>query len=245
MLECVQGGLSQGYSTGFPWLIRDQYSVVFIISLPMSKENDKHHDIQITAIETPYSPKSLLSNTPVLWMSYPSYQTSFIFGYLVVKRRSRHYKCHLKTLGRKHLTPDLVVFEKKISSVRTQGLCVHEQEPQKTRILIRNHRKMFQRKEGCRTVVSKLGSPNVLGLSSPEALTTSCAGQDFRELQSKNTWVTQGWEPLLQNNLWQHGSFSDPSSLQSTLLKLRQTVRLPYCFSSHSVLTVILSARLT
>ena len=40
-----------------------------------------------------------------------------------------------------------------------------------------------------------LGHPDVLELQFPEAFTTNCAGWDFWELQFKNTWVTQGWEP--------------------------------------------------
>ena len=37
-----------------------------------------------------------------------------------------------------------------------------------------------------------LGSPGVLGLQSPEAFTTSYAGWGFWDLQSQNTWITQG-----------------------------------------------------
>ena len=39
-----------------------------------------------------------------------------------------------------------------------------------------------------KAVVSNLGSPDVLGLKLPEAFSTSSAGQDFWELQSKNIW---------------------------------------------------------
>ena len=37
-----------------------------------------------------------------------------------------------------------------------------------------------------------LGDPGVLGLQFPEALTISCAGCGFWELQSKNIWAAQG-----------------------------------------------------
>ena len=41
-----------------------------------------------------------------------------------------------------------------------------------------------------------LDNPGVLGLKLPEAFTTSCAAWGFWELQSRNTWFTQAWEPL-------------------------------------------------
>ena len=52
-----------------------------------------------------------------------------------------------------------------------------------------------------RAVVPNLGSPDILGLKLPEALITSCAGQDFWELQSENVWG------LNIGNHWSRGSF--------------------------------------
>ena len=40
-------------------------------------------------------------------------------------------------------------------------------------------------------------NPGVLRLQFPEAFSTSCAGQGFLELHSKNTSVTHGWKPLV------------------------------------------------
>ena len=42
-----------------------------------------------------------------------------------------------------------------------------------------------------------LSNQGILGLKLPGAFIASFVGQGFWELQSKNTWVTQGWEPLL------------------------------------------------
>ena len=41
----------------------------------------------------------------------------------------------------------------------------------------------------------RIGFPNsgVLGLQFPDIRTAICAGLDFWGLQSKNTWVIQGW----------------------------------------------------
>ena len=39
-----------------------------------------------------------------------------------------------------------------------------------------------------RPLPPNLGSSDIFGLKLPEAFTTSCAGQDFWELQSKNIW---------------------------------------------------------
>ena len=38
----------------------------------------------------------------------------------------------------------------------------------------------------CRSVVANLGSPDVLGLQLPEALTSTSSGEGFWKLQSKN-----------------------------------------------------------
>lgn len=42
-----------------------------------------------------------------------------------------------------------------------------------------------------------LGDPSVFGVQFPYAFVTGCAGWGFWELQAKNTWATQGQEPLL------------------------------------------------
>ena len=47
-------------------------------------------------------------------------------------------------------------------------------------------------------VILLLGKLDVLELQFPEAFTISCAGRGSVELQSKNTLVIQGWEPLFQ-----------------------------------------------
>ena len=50
------------------------------------------------------------------------------------------------------------------------------------------------------------GNLGILGLQLPKAFTISCTGCGFWELQSKSTWVIQGWEPLLyRQNM--HGSW--------------------------------------
>ena len=47
-----------------------------------------------------------------------------------------------------------------------------------------------------RPVVPKSGHPDVLEPQAAEAFTTSSAGWGFWELQSKNIWRIQDWEPL-------------------------------------------------
>ena len=52
-------------------------------------------------------------------------------------------------------------------------------------------------------MVPILGSPNVLELKLPEAITTSYAGQGFWELQSKEFWGTKVgnyWSTLKLNS---------------------------------------------
>ena len=49
----------------------------------------------------------------------------------------------------------------------------------------------FQR----RAVVLSLGNLDVFGLQLPEIAASTGGAEGFWELQSRNTWVTQGWEP--------------------------------------------------
>ena len=42
-----------------------------------------------------------------------------------------------------------------------------------------------------------VGNAGVFGLQLPEILARTAGGGGFWEFQSKNTWVTQGWEPLV------------------------------------------------
>ena len=43
--------------------------------------------------------------------------------------------------------------------------------------------------------------PWVIWNTIPRNPASTASGVGFWELQSKNTWVTQGWEPLLQDDL--------------------------------------------
>ena len=42
-----------------------------------------------------------------------------------------------------------------------------------------------------------LVNQGVLGLQLPETQVITAVGEGFWELQSKNTWITQGWETLV------------------------------------------------
>ena len=44
-----------------------------------------------------------------------------------------------------------------------------------------------------KTVVLTLGNQGIFGLQFSETLASTAGGEGFWELQSKNTWVTQGW----------------------------------------------------
>ena len=43
-----------------------------------------------------------------------------------------------------------------------------------------------------------LDYPDVLVLQLPEIPDSRAVGEDFWELQSKNTWIVHGWGPVLQ-----------------------------------------------
>ena len=45
-----------------------------------------------------------------------------------------------------------------------------------------------------------LGNPSVLELQLPEIPASTAGDEGFWVLQSRNNWVNQGWEPLLQRN---------------------------------------------
>lgn len=46
-------------------------------------------------------------------------------------------------------------------------------------------------------ILHTLGNPGLLELPLPETLVSTASGDGIWELQSKNIWVTKGWEPLL------------------------------------------------